>query len=280
MTEPLTYRIAYRFPIAVVRMSGELTPQTAAVARHAVLESLLEEPTSVIIDLAGLTVADEVALQVFAGAAAQASSWPGATLLLCSPPAAVATALRHSAVAHELPVHAAFADALAVAAAVPVPQRMHQRLEPTVHAPRAARELVASACAEWGLPETAIAAEVVASELVTNAVRHAGTSIDVRVTLRDDQLRISVRDGEAGLARRQSPAEADAHGRGLLIVDAVATTWGNVPIGDGKVVWATLRRFEQRRSWEGQTGTGLLAVTPEGESYGLSEGFSQHRSSP
>jgi anti-anti-sigma regulatory factor len=242
MTEPLTYRLDYRFPIAVVRMSGALTPQTAAVARSAVLESLVEEPTSVIVDLAGLTAADDVALQVFPGTAAQAAGWPGAAVILCAPSAPVADALERSSVGGELPVHDAFRDALAVAAADPVPQRAQERLEPTVHAPRAARELVAEACHDWGLADSAIAAEVIASELVTNAVRHAGTSIDLRVTLRDHQLRVSVRDGVGErLARMQTPAESDDHGRGLLIVDAVANAWGNVPVGEGKVVWASLR---------------------------------------
>jgi anti-anti-sigma regulatory factor len=272
MTEPLTYRIAYRFPIAVVRISGALTPQTAPVVRSAVLDSLVEEPTAVILDLAGLTAADDVAVQVFPGAAAQATSWPGATLLLCAPPAPVAAALRRSAVADEVPVHDTFADALSVAAAEPVPRRVHERLAPTVHAPRAARELVADACADWGLADSAIAAEVIASELVTNSVRHARTSIDLRVTLSDHELRVSVRDGEPALARRQIPTESEAGGRGLLIVDAVATAWGNVPLDDGKVVWASLRRFERRANRERSQGLGLSATTPEGERYGLAEG--------
>lgn len=256
MTQPLTYRLDYRFPIAVVRMSGALTSRTAAVARTAMLESLVEEPTSVIVDLAGLTAADEVALQVFPGAAAQAAGWPGASLLLCAPRAGVAEALARSSVAHELPVHDAFGDALAVAAADPVPRRVRQRLEPTIHAPREARELVAEACLEWGLPGSAIAAEVVASELVTNAVRHAGTDMELRVTLRDQQLRVSVRDGEQRLARMQTPTEADDHGRGLLIVDAVANAWGNLPVGGGKVVWASLKIPPDRTNELVQAGSG------------------------
>jgi anti-anti-sigma regulatory factor/anti-sigma regulatory factor (Ser/Thr protein kinase) len=255
MTQPLTYRLDYRFPIAVVRMSGALTPQTAAVARSAVLESLVEEPTSVIVDLAGLTDVDDLALQVFPGAAAQAAGWPGAAVLLCAPQAAVADALERSSVRGELPVHEAFGDALAVAAADPVPQRMKERLAPSVHAPRAARELVAEACHDWGLPETAIAAEVIASELVTNAVRHAGTAMELRVTLRDQQLRVSVRDGVESLARMQTPTESDDHGRGLLIVDSIASAWGNVPVGEGKVVWASVRVPPDRRSRLSQVDT-------------------------
>jgi anti-anti-sigma regulatory factor len=240
MTEPLTYRLDYRFPIAVVRLSGELSPLTTSVVRSAVLESLVEEPTSVIVDLAGLTAGDDVALQVFPGVAAQAAGWPGASVLLCGPRPEIAEALQRTSVASEVPVHEEFQDALAVAAADPVPRRIQRRLEPTVHAPRAARELVTEACVEWGLPDTAVAAEIIASELVTNAVRHAGTTMDIRVTLRNHQLRVSVRDRVGTMARLQTPAESDDHGRGLLIVDAVASAWGNVPVADGKVVWATL----------------------------------------
>lgn len=239
MTEPLTYRLDYRFPIAVVRLSGQLTPSAAAVARAAVTESLLEEPTSVIVDVAGLTAIDEVAVEVFAGVAARAAEWPGASVLLCAPPGPVATALRRAG--NPLPVYAGFGEALAEAAGDPVPRRTRQRLAPTVDAPREARELVADTCDEWGLPEAAVAAEIIASELVTNAVRHAGTAIDLRMTLRDHQLRVSVHDRNGQPARLQTPTEADDHGRGLLIIDAVASSWGNVPIADGKVVWASVR---------------------------------------
>ena len=239
MTEPLTYRLDYRFPIAVVRLTGELTPAAAAVARRALADALLEEPTSVIVDLTGLTAIDEVAVQVFTGMAAQAAEWPGASLLLCAPPGPVAGAIRRAG--DPLPVYAEFGEALAAAAADPVPRRARQRLAPTVDAPREARELVADTCDEWGLPESAVAAEIIASELVTNAVRHAGTAIDLRMTLRDHQLRVSVHDRNGQPARLQTPSEADDHGRGLLIIDAVATSWGNVPVADGKVVWASVR---------------------------------------
>jgi hypothetical protein len=43
------------------------------------------------------------------------------------------------------------------------------------------------------------------------------------------------------MARRQSPSESDDHGRGLLIVEAVASAWGSAPTPDGKVVWAAVR---------------------------------------
>jgi anti-anti-sigma regulatory factor len=256
MTHSLTHRLDHRFPIAVVRLSGELTPGTAAGVRSAALEALVDEPTSVIVDLSGLTAVDELALPVFAGAAAQAAHWPGAALLLCSPPPAVAAALPGTAVVRDLPVFPSLAAALAEAATVPVPRRVRQRLEPTIHAPRVGRELASRACADWGLAGSATPAEILASELVTNAVRHAGTVIDLRITLRDQQLRVSVHDRTGELARLQAPAESDDHGRGLLIVDSVATGWGNVPVPDGKVVWASLWVTPPRSQHE-LAGSGL-----------------------
>lgn len=247
MTEPLTYRLDHRFPIAVVRLRGELTPQDGGVVRAAVLEALVEEPTSVIVDLSGLTSADGSGPQVLAGAAGQAASWPGARLLLCGPSAAVAAVLRRTDVVRDLPVHPSFEAALAEAAAEPLPQRIRQRLEPTIHAPRVARELAAEACATWHLVGSVVPAEIVASELVTNAVRHAGTRIDFQITLRDEQLRLSVQDRIGAPARLQSPGESDDHGRGLLIVDSVATSWGNLLLPDGKVVWASLWAARQPR---------------------------------
>lgn len=241
MTQPLTYEIDHRFPIAVVRLQGQLTPLASQVARSALLESLVEEPTSVIVDLTALTVPDDVALTLFPAAATLAAEWPGAALLLCGADPGVAAALEQLAIGQRLPVYATREEALRAATNDPVPLRVRQRLEPTVQAPGEARELVTSACWEWGVPDTAAPARLVSSELVTNAVRHAGTSIDLTVTLREQYLRLSVRDGAAEMARMQTPTESDDHGRGLLIVDTVAASWGSVPMGKGKAVWAALR---------------------------------------
>lgn len=207
----------------------------------AVWEPLVEEPSSVIVDLAGLTAEDDAAAQTFPRLAAQAAHWPGTALRLCNPPVAVASVVQRSATDGAVTVHPDFPAALAAAATAPVPQRMHQRLEPTVHAPRAARELAADACTEWGLPGCLIPAEILASELVTNSVQHAGTVMDLRITLRDRLLRVSVHDRSARRARLRTPTGFDDHGRGLLIVSSIASGWGSEPVIGGKVVWASLQ---------------------------------------
>lgn len=277
-----TYQLDRRFPIAVVRLSGELSTDNGRQVTAAVLESLVEEPTTIILDLAEVTDVDHAVGQTLRRLAARAAHWPGASLLLASPPAAVSAVLQSSGITSStsggvwrppgnLPeegaaeegaqgegwpagigqhaddggygtvtIYPTFAAALAVAAAEPVPLRMHRHFESTVQAPRAARELAADACTEWELPSCVIPTEILASELVTNAVRHAGTAIDVRITLQGRRLRVSVHDRSPRRARLHTPSGSDDHGRGLLIVSSVAAIWGSEPVASGKVVWASL----------------------------------------
>ncbi len=100
------------------------------------------------------------------------------------------------------------------------------------------RELVADACARWNLPDAVGPASVVLSELVGNVVRHAGTPMQVTVTLRRPWLHLAVVDGAA--ARPGPAGQRDEGGRGLLLVRELADRWGSAPAGDGKAVWATL----------------------------------------
>ena len=91
-------------------------------------------------------------------------------------------------------------------------------------------------------------ATVVISELVSNAVEHAGTDLVVTVALRGRYLHLSVHDDS-----RQPPVPTaegkggplvPVRGRGLHLVAGYATAWGSAPVGGGKTVWATLRATE------------------------------------
>lgn len=235
----MSYAFDHRFPIAVIRLAGQLRTDDAGALRDALLQALLEEPTSLIVDLSRLESADRPALEVFAGVAARAVDWPGTSVLLCAA-GPVVDGLLHASQDGLVGVHPTFAQALAIAATDPVPQRLRRRMEPRVHAPRVARALAAEACAGWNLPGCVVPTEILASELVTNAVRHAATPIDLQITYLGDRLRVSVHDRDERMARLQTPAEFDDHGRGLLIVDSIASRWGTEPVSGGKVVWATL----------------------------------------
>lgn len=113
-------------------------------------------------------------------------------------------------------------------------------------APGRARMLLRAQLATWKVDaEFAGTAELVLSELVTNAVRHAraphGRDIGVRLARCGGTLRVEVADAGPAveLAARQA-AEEDERGRGLAIVEALASRWGcrPRPNGIGKAVWA------------------------------------------
>lgn len=104
----------------------------------------------------------------------------------------------------------------------------------------AAREFVRSRLTAWEIAELVDSAAVIVSELVTNAVLHARTVIQLRLSLERRSLRIEVFDENPRLPTTSScPPEATS-GRGLALVSALASSWGIEHSDDGKVVWAEL----------------------------------------
>ncbi|MCD7445262.1 ATP-binding protein [Streptomyces lincolnensis] len=118
------------------------------------------------------------------------------------------------------------------------------------HGPRSAsraRALLRMQLVEWEIGgDVAQTAEILLSELVSNAVIHArtppGRQIGLRVAQYDGRLRVEVADANS---TRPEPREADTddeRGRGLAIIDALAARWGCCPRlhGIGKATWAEL----------------------------------------
>jgi anti-sigma regulatory factor (Ser/Thr protein kinase) len=105
-----------------------------------------------------------------------------------------------------------------------------------------ARRFVRATLEDWDLPGLTDTAELVASELATNAVVHARCGA-YRVTLsrpERDQVRIAVVDRSSALPRLAHPDNDEDHGRGLALIEAVAEKWGTDPLNWGKRVWADL----------------------------------------
>jgi serine/threonine-protein kinase RsbW len=99
-------------------------------------------------------------------------------------------------------------------------------------------------------PQAAEAAELIVSELVTNAVLYSRSDV-IRCTLRlgGGLLWIEVTDRGVGLPEPEArtPADDEMSGRGLLLVEAVSEAWGVSPaLPSGRSVWATVRVREQR----------------------------------
>ncbi|MFE6287267.1 SpoIIE family protein phosphatase [Streptomyces sp. NPDC057877] len=103
-----------------------------------------------------------------------------------------------------------------------------------------ARHMIRAAVRSWGAADRADEIELVADELVTNALMHTeGAAI---LTLRvltggDRRLRVEVEDSSSALPRRREAGESGVSGRGLLLVDLLTDVWGVEARGGGKAVW-------------------------------------------
>ena len=115
-------------------------------------------------------------------------------------------------------------------------------LPATPAAASVARLFVRCLCEEWGVGAVADVAELLSSELVTNAVVHARSAIELEAAWTHSDLRVDVRDAGAGQVQaKTSPAPTEAEGgRGLAIVASLADSWGVEETGHGKSVWFSL----------------------------------------
>ncbi|MFE1972047.1 ATP-binding protein [Streptomyces hygroscopicus] len=127
-----------------------------------------------------------------------------------------------------------------------------------------ARALAHSVLGDWGIGQAAHTAELVLSELVTNAMRVRAPRdrlVGVRIAWlpEDSLLRLEVSDAGEGKPEVRAPDEDETGGRGLLLVEALADRWGfeQRACGIGKTVWAELRAPDLGT---GRDGTEIAAV--------------------
>ena len=100
-----------------------------------------------------------------------------------------------------------------------------------------ARRFVRTTLEGLGLRPAWEAAEMLVSEIVTNAVLHARTAFTVDVVREDDVVRISVRDGSRAVPRQRAYGTDSTTGRGLRLVATLSVAWGVERDEDGKTVW-------------------------------------------
>lgn len=111
-------------------------------------------------------------------------------------------------------------------------------------AARQARRIVCDLLRAWRADEDLVYdAQLVAIELVTNAVSHGGAQVVLEVEHRPDgRIRLAVRDGSPRMPCQREVGMHDETGRGLAIVEGLALDWGVQTLdGGGKQVWALLR---------------------------------------
>jgi anti-anti-sigma regulatory factor len=220
---------------AVVRLAGALTIETVPAVRAALLKAVAGQPAMVLVDLENVTVPDDIVLTVFPAVARHAAAWPGIPLVLAQADAELAVAFDRTAVLRYVTIAESVRAACESAENTPASWRSTTRMANSLGSVPAARQIARDSCARWGVTGLAEAAELVACELVSNAVRHSGDMFEFSMAMRQRYLHVSVRDGSHAV-----PRMGRGDGRGLLLVDAMSVTWGSTPVHDGKVVWATL----------------------------------------
>jgi anti-sigma regulatory factor (Ser/Thr protein kinase) len=100
-----------------------------------------------------------------------------------------------------------------------------------------ARDLVTSVLHDWHLDGLGDDLSLVVTELVGNAIRHAGTDVEVRLVAIAGGVRLEVHDGSTRPLRPRPAAPSDEGGRGLMLVDALSTRYGVEGEPHGKRVW-------------------------------------------
>ncbi|MGW3248517.1 ATP-binding SpoIIE family protein phosphatase [Streptomyces sp. NPDC001070] len=106
-----------------------------------------------------------------------------------------------------------------------------------------ARGFVDDRLRSWGLAEISDDLQLIVSEIVTNALIHAGSDVDVRLRGFADRVRLEVRDSDSNppvpspVSLTEEGSARAEHGRGLFIVEALASAWDSSPNGRGKTVW-------------------------------------------
>ncbi|WP_406113824.1 ATP-binding protein [Streptomyces sp. NBC_01014] len=134
----------------------------------------------------------------------------------------------------------------------PAPEKWECSLQLTndPRAPRVARRTVRGAILDFALDaELADTAELLTSELVTNAVQHSDGPVLVQLGARRGVVRVCVWDNHPELPDPLPETTEDPFGRGLLLVERLADGWGRYPLAaDGKVVWFEL---VPKNPWQG-----------------------------
>jgi anti-sigma regulatory factor (Ser/Thr protein kinase) len=110
------------------------------------------------------------------------------------------------------------------------------QFEPTSDSVAGVRRIVDAFLADRE-PMCREAVTLVASELATNAVRHARTPYQVRLAV-NHRVSIEVIDASPGVPQLRNPTPQERGGRGLLLVSRIAAAWGVDQADGAKTVWA------------------------------------------
>ncbi|GAA3038760.1 ATP-binding protein [Streptosporangium longisporum] len=120
-----------------------------------------------------------------------------------------------------------------------VRERWHLFAPDSSSVPRA-RHMTRDCLEGWGLHEHSQVAELLVSELVTNALRHSRGAIRLALYFTDGMLRGEVEDADPSLPRVCQARDEDERGRGMYLLELLSCCWGSARTATGKTVWFEL----------------------------------------
>lgn len=106
-----------------------------------------------------------------------------------------------------------------------------------VQSARGARKFAGQVLESWGCADIEDAVLLLVSELVTNAVIHAHSDVEVILRLRPARVRVEIVDAASDYVQRRDAATDDQSGRGMALTEALAAAWGVDTLVAGKSVW-------------------------------------------
>jgi Histidine kinase-like ATPase domain len=229
----LIWRVEQRQPAAIVSLAGPPDTAVRDGLHDTLWECLAGMPTVLLLEVSGLEVSGLEdggcsALAWVRDLSTEAAKWPAVPVYVCG-----AVTERCG-----LPGYGSLDEARQVWDEAEPDERHLLSLRPVPQAPADAREFVAKVCQGWGIRRPVRLAQILISELVSNAVVHARTGLDVTVRRFGEGIELSVRDD--GLAKLPAHLPPDPRGFGLQLVEAMSDAWGSAPTGSGKVVWTRL----------------------------------------
>jgi anti-sigma regulatory factor (Ser/Thr protein kinase) len=226
----------------LVRLVGPLSLATVPATERLIIK-LLADGQPVLIDVSRLDTVWEPALEVFPTALAVGGGWPTARLVLFGAAPRLGRVLRALRIDQRMPVEEDYEAAWVARDERPQQLRRRWELPMRPSSAAAARAGIREACADWGIGAAQATLELVVTELVTNAMQHAHSAPLVTLGLRGDEATVTVEDVLPGERPRPQLTSTDAPetgGKGVLLVAALAKSWGVIDRLGGKDVWATV----------------------------------------
>jgi hypothetical protein len=198
---------------------------------------LSDRPRAILLDLLGVTSSDGL-LPTVLTVLNRSVAREGARLIVSAGPTVMSILTPNAR--RELSLHGTRDEAERAAVLALPPTMMWWSLRAGAKAREYTSTAVSEACHAWNIPDARDRLGLIASELVTNALEHAGEPVEVSLSLDQGYVHLRVRDGSHHQPVPRAVGNTDGRGRGLRLVEESATTWGVTDRADGKVVWAVL----------------------------------------